>query len=239
MVSEEYNPTDFYLDQLVGFDLYDSSLEQFFLKNYLYKRVYHCDEELLEYDRYGATAVAYLHKGRLKVYTISLGGRDIFNGYIPQYSTLATMDNMFTVGKRVIADEECSVYVVKQDDYLEFLQKSKATIMHQLREPYARRNINDFIRNDTQMYPARVKVAEFVLCVALRFGVRNEKGCFVMEHPPTILDISSYVGIHRNNVSRFLHELEGKGLVEYSRSQLVLLDADALAHALMDMKQAK
>lgn len=140
-----------------------------------------------------------------------------------------------------MADVDSVVYVAHVDDYVNFLRTSTELTLHQLREPYSRRNANDFSRNDTLGHSSRVKVGEFILCTCLRFGMADGTAgqSISMSYPPTIADISSYTATHRSNVSRYLSELQKDCYLTYSKSKLTIHDVEGLSTLIEEGKETK
>lgn len=222
-----------------SFELYDAEIEAFFLENYIYHDVIHRKDRFASLNSFGKGAIVYLHRGRFKQYITNPAGQEVFLGFLPQHSTLATMKSGYELGKSMIANTDCSIYVATNDSYFKFLQSSPRLIEHQLFEPYYRRNLNDFAKIETMFYPAQVKVYEYVSYLALLFGKHDPTDCRVMlvDYPPTVKDMANYLGIHRSNASRYLSELEALGLVEHSSKLLKVNDIVALDGKVEELKR--
>lgn len=232
---------DYYIEKIQSQDLYNRDIEEFFLKHYVYKTIYHRGDPLIKNENMSTESVAFVGSGRFKIYLITFDGNKLFAGYIPQYSTIMPFGNNIDEIKTSVADTDSVVYIGHLDDYLRFLQTSPDIINHQLQEPYNRRYANDFSRNDTLGHSARVKVSVFLLCIGLRFGTADpeSEASIIVNNPPTIADIASYTDVHRSNVSRYINELAKNGYIAYSKTQLTLLDADKFSRYIEELKDSK
>ncbi len=207
------NPTlDTFINARDSYDLYNADIEAFFQKNFVYHDVLHRKDHFASLKSFGRGSIVYLHRGRLKNYVTNPAGQEVFLGFIPQYSTLSTMKSGYELGKSMVANTDCSIYVTTNDAYLEFLQSSPELIQHQLLEPYYRRNLNDFPKIETMFYPAQVKVYEYILFLVTLFG--------------------------KENASRYLSELEEADLVSHSSKFLTVHDVIALSNEIESLKQA-
>ena len=237
---ESSNPTfETFFVAKNSYDLYNADIEAFFQQNFIYHDVIHRKDRFASLNSFGKGAVVYLHRGRFKQYITNPAGQEVFLGFLPQYSTLATMKSGYELGKSMIANTDCSIYVATDESYFHFLQSSPKLIEHQLFEPYYRRNLNDFPKTETMFYPAQIKVYEYVLYLAALFGKRDvqQSKSLTMDFPPSVKDIANYLGIHRSNASRYLSELEELNLMEHSTKFLIVHDIFALSSKIESLKQ--
>lgn len=214
------------------FSLYNEKLEHFFLNHYIYRHVYRRGERFdTPGQNIGKAAVCYIHRGYFKMFFTTSTGSEVFNGYMPQFSTLSTFTTGELYGKYMKANvDDAVVYVVPRSAYLKLLASDESLLWHQLNEPIYRRNLNDIPRYETLSKSSRVQVFTYVLFVCECFGkpVEGNPNRIAMNHPPAMLDIANFNGIHPNNVSKFYSELEKAGLITHSRSRLVVEDVAGL-----------
>jgi hypothetical protein len=223
------------------FSLYNEKLEHFFLDHYVYRHVYRRGERFdTPGQNIGRSTVSYIHRGYFKIFFTTSTGSEVFNGYMPRYSTLPTFTTGELYGKYMKANvDDAVVYVAPRSDYLKALAGDEALLWHQLNEPIYRRNLNDMPRYETLSKSSRVQVFTYVLFVCERFGkpVEGDPNRIAMKYPPAMLDVANFNGIHPNNVSKFYSELEKAGLITHSRSRLVIEDAARLRDYINQISQ--
>lgn len=226
-------------EMLSSYTLYNRDIERFFLESCLFKHEYKRGEEFASVGHLSDKIVAYIHSGLFKTYMYTSSGNKSFAGYTPRYSTLITLGNASVFGKGVVANIDSVVYFAPANAYVEFVRSSNELTLHQMREPYFRRNINDLPKMQSIHMPARIRVYEYILLTVLSFGRQDpaNKRRWTFRYPPTIKDIANYVNAHQNNVSTFLAELDRMGLIERSPRELAIPDAPTFSKILAQMKE--
>lgn len=233
MKQNQTAPHNFSLEQ---YSLYNEEIERFFVNNYITKKNYPRGKSI---DDTRSSTVSYVHKGYLKLYAINSSGDEMFYGFVPQYSVMLRTPGAESLGKYSVANTEVEMLFVSLTDYLLFLQSAPQLILHQIHEPYYRRNFNDLPHCEALNQPARVKVYVFLRYVAMRFGkpAALDPNTVVISNAPTTKDIAHYNDIHPNNVVTFLNELKRQGIIIKDKDRLTIQDMGLLEAEIERLKK--
>ena len=219
------------------FNLYHQEFEEFFLTRYIAKKIY-AKNEIIDRMPPESRLVSYLHKGYLKLYTLNADGNEIFNGFIPEYSVIISTPGISLLGKYSVANTETEIFYASLSEYLTFLAQSPERILHQIYEPYYRRNFNDLPRYETINQSARLKTYVYLHYLASRFGEAkpNNPHTIVIDNPPSYKDIAHFNDIHPSNVVTFLNDLKRLDIIHRTKSNITILDRRLLEKEIETLK---
>lgn len=143
------------LDNTFGsYVLYNEEIAQFFLSNYVYRHTFQIGEKydiLSRWSSGSSNTVTYIESGLFRIYLSNAYGEELFSGFMPAASTLfPARSGAAMMGKYFIANWPTTIYSASMQQYLQFLKTSEELILHQLEEPYYRRN--SMISHATTIY---------------------------------------------------------------------------------------
>lgn len=126
------------------------------------------------------------------------------------------------------AMEPTSLWRVSRADYLDFLQKNPEVmpvILDLTLEAYRLHSQ----RVTTLSYrTARERIVSFLIFIADRFGIQDEKEVIVIQAPFRQTDIASSVNATRETTSRELNNLRKKKLITAANGYIGITDLDKL-----------
>lgn len=224
------------LDKMLdSYCLYNRQIDEFFHDASVFRYNLNRGEDFIGTVRLEKGIVAYVSRGLFKLFVLSEKGDSSFTGFIPRYSTITATSDENAFGKQCIANIDSEVLIAPLNSYVDFIRSSAELTLHQIHEPFYRRNINDIPRNFFLHYHVRVRVSGYILTTVLCFGARSvvDERRWSLRYPPNYKEIASYIGANANNVSSCLTELERAGLIERTPRELIIPDV-ALFHDILN-----
>ena len=169
-----------------------------------------------------------LISGHIVAMFLSAEGKEIIFSRFPNggyFGELAALDGA-PRSLAVVAKSESRVLVVKREFFL-WMYNNIPTFHNRIVQ-----GLINSVRalTDRQMEIATLTVEERVAGFLFRFAAeRNALRQTLLTDVPTHAEIAASVGANREMVSRAVSKLNKRGLIQSSRQQLTILDADALS----------
>jgi len=174
-------------------------------------------------------AVFYIEKGLVKAYNITKYGEENLLIIRKDHEIFPLIWALTGQEREIIyqAMNDCAVWRISQEKYLEFLHTHPAAlppILDMVTEMY--RIHSERILN-LEYRSVRERLVSFLLTMAGRFGSETEDGLMI-DVPLRHQDIASSINASRETASRELAVLERKNLIVAKRAYILLKDVPAL-----------
>jgi CRP-like cAMP-binding protein len=177
----------------------------------------------------GGGGVLFLLDGHAKVFVTTGEGRDILlaiRGPGDIVGELSAVDGLPRSASATTIDE-CEVLTVPLGVFQAHLVRSQDVAASLLRILAERLRDADRIRAQFGSEDTVTRLAEGLVELADRFG-RIEDDLFVVDLPLTQQEIAGWIGASREAVTKALHGLRARGLVETGRRRVVICDMEGL-----------
>jgi len=208
-----------------------NKLEMFF-SNYN-KHKYKPKELLIRADE-EPTGVYYLTDGIVRMYAVSSQGEEVvINVYRAiSFFPMAWILNDLVSHYYFEAVTPVTVTKAPKEEFLKFL-KSEPEVLFDLLQRIYKGLDGYFLRMEYLMSgTAQARLIAEILIYAKRFG-SEEKGKIIVGVKLTEKDLASQTGIARETVSREIHKLKDKGLVDFDKNILTVKSLVGLEDELM------
>jgi len=174
--------------------------------------------------------VLYIQKGRLKTVMFNYYGAEKLLFYLEENTfCLPMVTGAFseTISTRIIAVEDCELIYIKEYDYLTYIftnRKMFDEFLQGIRKRFAitAANVMD------SMFGARGRLYKFIYHMAFNNRTADKNGNILIENFPSRGDIASITGVHRNNITTYLRDLEKMGVIEKVKHDILVKDIDKL-----------
>ncbi len=208
-----------------------NKLEMFF-SNYN-KHKYKPKELLIRADE-EPTGVYYLTDGIVRMYAVSSQGEEVvINVYRAiSFFPMAWILNDLVSHYYFEAVTPVTVTKAPKEEFLKFL-KSEPEVLFDLLQRIYKGLDGYFLRMEYLMSgTAQARLIAEILIYAKRFG-SEEKGKIIVGVKLTEKDLASQTGIARETVSREIHKLKDKGLIDFDKNILTVKSLVGLEDELM------
>ncbi len=208
-------------------------LDQFF-SNFRAQK-YKKGEVLIEADK-APEAIFYLTEGVVRRYSISPQGEELnLNLFKPiSFFPMSWVLNDSIPRHYFEALTPCLVRKAPKKEVLKFLEENPDVIWDAIQRIY--RGMEGLWEKMENLMAGNAEnrlVSEFVI-LAKRFGQRKGGGSVMVDLRLTEKDLASESGVTRETVSRIIHKLEQKNLIEFKNSTLVVMDLGKLQDELLN-----
>lgn len=173
--------------------------------------------------------VFYLKKGLVRQFTISPEGEELTvnifkpGSIFPLMITMAEASNHY----EFVCESNTILYPKAANEVLEFL-KDNTEYLFDLCVRFAKGLANLSLRLEHQSFEnAYTKTISILLFLADRYGKKTKAGVLI-DLPLTHNQLSSWIGIKRETLSRQVQKLTSKGLIGYSHQEVVIKDVGKL-----------
>ena len=203
-----------------------------FFSNYN-KHKYKPKELLIRADE-EPTGVYYLTDGIVRMYAVSSQGEEVvINVYRAiSFFPMAWILNDLVSHYYFEAVTPVTVTKAPKEEFLKFL-KSEPEVLFDLLQRIYKGLHGYFLRMEYLMSgTAQARLIAEILIYAKRFG-SEEKGKIIVGVKLTEKDLASQTGIARETVSREIHKLKDKGLVDFDKNILTVKSLVGLEDELM------
>lgn len=180
--------------------------------------------------------IFYLKEGIVRMYAVSTQGEEVvINIYKPiSFFPMAWVLNDSISHYYFEALTDVEVIKAPKDEFLRFLKSEHEVLLDLLKRIY-RGLDGHFSRMEYLMSgSAQARLITEILITGKRFG-KNEKQGLVIDLKITEKDLAAQTGIARETVSREIHKLKEKGLIEFDKNTLTIrnlagLEGELLSH---------
>jgi len=173
------------------------------------------------------TGLYIITKGKVKVTeNDSQGGEIILEilGEHDYFGEMSLIDNK-NPSANVVAMEETQLFFIGREEFRNILKENPAMGIALLEEMTRRIRITDTKIKSLSIANAEGRIASAILQIAENSGMIHQGA--VQVTLPYQHDIASLAGTSRETVSRVLHSLEKKGIIEFDGSRLRIPDYNA------------
>ena len=202
--------------------LLTEKLEEFFGK---YKSRVYPSGQIILYPNKNITHVYYINSGYVKQFILSPDGDKLTlhiykpHCYIPFALLLSKAPNKYTY--QAIGNTEVTAAPVKNVD--EFI-KSHPELLYDLSYRLSSAVAYLLYKIEQSAFDdVHTRIISLLATLAERFG-QNHDGERHITLPLTHVDIASWLGVHRETVSRRLTELQKNGIIKYNNQHIILTD---------------
>lgn len=203
-----------------------SKLEKFFSK---YKALNFRKGEIILTAGEPVFDIFYIKKGIVRIYSLSDHGEEATyhivqaGEYFPMMLALAEQKNRYYY--QALTNTE--VFPAPAEETISFIKKDKE-LLFDLTSRFALGLCGMMIRVENLVFDtAYIKTASILTYFADKFGHKMDQGILI-QLQFTHSNISSWLGINRETVSRQMKKLEKKGLIGYKNNYLLVADLEKL-----------
>src|SRR5690348_16741745 len=205
-----------------------------FFSNY-HQQKYKKGEIIIEADSQ-PEAVFYITEGVVRRYSISPQGEEInLNLFRPiSFFPMSWVLNDSANKHYYETLTPSTMTKAPKKDVLKFLEENPDVVLNLMKRVYRGMDgLWDRMENLMAGNAENRLLTEFII-LAKRFGQKDSNGSISIELKLTEKDLASESGITRETVSRVIHKLEQKNLIEFKNSQLKINDLEKLQNELLD-----
>lgn len=205
-------------------------LDNFFAK---YHKVSYSPKEILIKAEAEPEGIFYLTKGVVRMYAVSVNGEEVvINIFRPiSFFPMGWVLNGSITHYYFEALTDVKVIKAPKEDFLKFL-KSEPEVVFDLMERIYRGLEGYFSRIEYLMSgSAQTRLITEILIYAKRFGI-TKGNKILISVKMTEKDLAAQTGIARETVSREIHKLKQKGLIEFDNSVITVLKIEDLEQEL-------
>lgn len=176
---------------------------------------------------YTGTGLYIITKGQVKVTENEPDGGEIILEMLSEndyFGEMSLIDNK-NPSANVSAMEDTEVFFISRDEFVKLLKENPNIGISLLEEMTRRLRISDSKIKSLSISDAEGKIAAAILQIAENSGMIQQGT--VRVDLPYQHDIANLAGTSRETVSRVLHSLERKGIIEFDGSRLRIPDYNA------------
>jgi CRP/FNR family transcriptional regulator, cyclic AMP receptor protein len=173
---------------------------------------------------YSGSGLYVITKGKVKVVENDSEGREIileFLGEHDYFGEMSIIDNKYPSAD-VIAMEDTELFFLARDEFLNLLKENPNIGIALLEELTRRLRMSDSKIKSLSIANAEGRIAAAILQIAENTGIIHQGS--VQVTLPYQHDIANLAGTSRETVSRVMHALEKKGLIEFDGSKIRIPD---------------
>lgn len=181
-------------------------------------------------------SVFYLTDGVIRRYAISSQGEELnLNLFRPiSFFPMSWALNDSPNKHYYEALSQATVTKAPKKELLKFLEENPDVVLDLMKRVYrGMEGLWDRMENLMAGNAENRLITEFII-LAKRFGQKNAGGKITVDLKLTEKDLASESGITRETVSRVIHKLEQKDLIEFKNSQLNILNLGELEEELIN-----
>ena len=173
---------------------------------------------------YAGTGLYVITKGQVKVIENESDGREIILEILGEhdyFGEMSLIDNK-NPSADVVAMEDTELFFLGREDFVKLLKENPNIGIALLEEMTRRLRISDNKIKSLSISNAEGRIAAAILQIAENTGIIHQGS--VQVTLPYQHDIANLAGTSRETVSRVLHALEKKGLIEFDGSNIIIPD---------------
>jgi CRP/FNR family cyclic AMP-dependent transcriptional regulator len=177
--------------------------------------------------------MAGVMSGRLRMSMKSLEGKEMLITMVNRgelFGEMSILDEM-PRAVDVIAETDCTLIVIKHDDFIPLLRASPDAMLALIRVTCYRMRRYLHVMELIALQSLPVRLGHYLLRLAHDYGTEKD-GKIVISANMSQATIGQHVAISRESVNKQLHDFAEKGLLSLSGSDIVLNDVEGLKKAI-------
>jgi CRP-like cAMP-binding protein len=203
-------------------ELNDSTIEQ--ISKIGLRKTFKKDSVVL-FEHETGSALFVIVEGKVKISRVSEDGREVILTILNDsdfFGEMAILDGM-SRSANVTAMEDSELYIIQRNDFITLLQTHPEISIALLKELTQRMRASDLKIKSLSLKDAEGKVATVILQLADDIG-KIKNGTVEIEKLPLQHDLANMAGTSRETISRTLHSLVKKQLIELKGSKLKIIN---------------
>jgi CRP/FNR family transcriptional regulator, cyclic AMP receptor protein len=206
-------------------ELSDSTIEQ--ISKIGVKKSFKKDSVVL-FEHETGSALFVISAGRVKISRVSDDGREVILTILNEsdfFGEMAILDGL-SRSANVTAMEDSELYIIQRNEFIDLLKTHPEISIALLKELTQRMRTADLKIKSLSLKDAEGKVASVIMQLADDVG-KIKNGTVEIEKLPLQHDLANMAGTSRETISRTLHSLVKKKLIDLKGSKLRILDYEA------------
>ena len=182
-------------------------------------------DSVVLFEHETGSALFVIVEGKVKISRVSDDGREVILTILNEsdfFGEMAIIDGL-SRSANVTAMEDSELFIIQRNDFIALLQSHPEISISLLKELTARMRAADLKIKSLSLKDAEGKVATVILQLADDIG-KIKNGTVEIEKLPLQHDLANMAGTSRETISRTLHSLVKKELIELKGSKLKILN---------------
>jgi CRP-like cAMP-binding protein len=188
------------------------------------RKIFKKDSVVL-YEHETGSALFVIVEGKVKISRVSDDGREVILTILNDsdfFGEMAILDGL-SRSANVTAMEDSELFIIQRNDFIALLQTHPEISIALLKELTQRMRAADLKIKSLSLKDAEGKVATVILQLADDLG-KIKNGTVEIEKLPLQHDLANMAGTSRETISRTLHSLVKKELIELKGSKLKIIN---------------
>jgi CRP-like cAMP-binding protein len=185
-------------------------------------------DSVVLFEHETGSALFVIVEGKVKISRVSDDGREVILTILNEsdfFGEMAIIDGL-SRSANVTAMEDSELFIIQRNDFIALLQTHPEISISLLKELTARMRSADLKIKSLSLKDAEGKVASVILQLADDIG-KIKNGTVEIDKLPLQHDLANMAGTSRETISRTLHSLVKKELIELKGSKLKILNYEA------------
>jgi CRP-like cAMP-binding protein len=203
-------------------ELNDTTIEQ--ISKIGIRKTFKKDSVVL-YEHETGSALFVIVEGKVKISRVSDDGREVILTILNDsdfFGEMAILDGL-SRSANVTAMEDSELFIIQRNDFIALLHTHSEISIALLKELTQRMRAADLKIKSLSLKDAEGKVATVILQLADDLG-KIKNGTVEIEKLPLQHDLANMAGTSRETISRTLHSLVKKELIELKGSKLKIIN---------------
>jgi len=182
-------------------------------------------ESVVLFEHETGSALFVIVEGKVKISRVSDDGREVILTILNEsdfFGEMAIIDGL-SRSANVTAMEDSELFIIQRNDFIGLLQTHPEISISLLKELTQRMRAADLKIKSLSLKDAEGKVATVILQLADDIG-KIKNGAVEIEKLPLQHDLANMAGTSRETISRTLHSLVKKELIDLKGSKLKILN---------------
>ncbi|MDR3667250.1 MAG: Crp/Fnr family transcriptional regulator [Ignavibacteriaceae bacterium] len=182
-------------------------------------------DSVVLFEHETGSALFVIVEGKVKISRVSDDGREVILTILNEsdfFGEMAILDGL-SRSANVTAMEDSELFIIQRNDFIALLQSHPEISISLLKELTQRMRAADLKIKSLSLKDAEGKVATVILQLADEIG-KIKNGAVEIEKLPLQHDLANMAGTSRETISRTLHSLVKKELIDLKGSRLKILD---------------
>jgi CRP/FNR family transcriptional regulator, cyclic AMP receptor protein len=182
-------------------------------------------DSVVLYENETGSALFVIVEGKVKISRVSDDGREVILTILNDsdfFGEMAILDGL-SRSANVTAMEDSELFIIQRNDFIALLQTHPEISIALLKELTQRMRAADLKIKSLSLKDAEGKVATVILQLADDLG-KIKNGTVEIEKLPLQHDLANMAGTSRETISRTLHSLVKKELIELKGSKLKIIN---------------
>jgi CRP/FNR family transcriptional regulator, cyclic AMP receptor protein len=182
-------------------------------------------DSVVLFEHETGSALFVIVEGKVKISRVSDDGREVILTILNEsdfFGEMAIIDGL-SRSANVTAMEDSELFIIQRNDFIALLQTHPEISISLLKELTSRMRAADLKIKSLSLKDAEGKVATVILQLADDIG-KIKNGTVEIEKLPLQHDLANMAGTSRETISRTLHSLVKKELIDLKGSKLKILN---------------